>query len=87
VGSAPGLWGDKDRGRSLTILGCLLVVARMSLGLSGARLGAPSPHDNARPREGVPGSTDHGLEKPAGGGVLPSGRPGGKAPGHAGGES
>jgi hypothetical protein len=64
----------------------LLVVARMSLGLSGAGLGTPSPRANARPREGVPGSTDHGLEKPAGGGVLPGGRPGGRVLGHAGDE-
>jgi hypothetical protein len=48
-------------------------------GCRGLGLGTPSRSDNARPREGVPGSTDHGLEKPAGGGLLPVGRTSGEA--------
>ena len=48
-------------------------------GCRGLGLGTPSRSDNALPREGVPGSTDHGLEKPAGGGLLPVGRTSGEA--------
>jgi hypothetical protein len=53
----------QDRG-ALTHHSCLSSRG-VCLGLSGVGLGTPSPSDNARPREGVPGSTDHGLEKPA----------------------
>jgi hypothetical protein len=72
--SAPGLRGEaQDRGRSLTIL--VLACRREDVpgGYRGLGWAHPRQAITLGPARAFPVPPDHGLEKPAGGGVLPVG--------------